>query len=127
MPRNPRFFGHDDLLRRIDEHLNPANKAGHVAVVSLYGLSGVGKTQVAMEYAWRQRSNGLDAILWVNSESLMSTTQAINDIAVANLCFSKVKVASGAHAVNWALVREWLRTTCESCVTSWLRIQLILI
>jgi hypothetical protein len=70
-----------------------------------------------MEYAWRQHSNGLDAVLWVHADSSMSVTQAVNDIAVTYLRFSKAKVAPGAYAVNSALVREWLRTTCESSAT----------
>jgi hypothetical protein len=115
--RNPRFFGHENLMQRIDEHLSPANKASPAAFLSLCGNGGSGKTQIAMEYAWRQHSNGLDAVLWVRAESSMSVTQGVNDIAVTHLRFSKAKSAPGAYAVNSALVREWLRTTCESSGT----------
>jgi CO dehydrogenase nickel-insertion accessory protein CooC1 len=104
-------------MQRIDEHLSPANKASPAAFLSLCGNGGSGKTQIAMEYAWRQHSNGLDAVLWVRAESSMSVTQAVNDIAVTHLRFSKAKSAPGAYAVNSALVREWLRTTCESSGT----------
>ena len=48
--RNPAFTGRDDLLAAVRERL----LAGHATVVqALYGMGGVGKTQLAAEYAHR--------------------------------------------------------------------------
>jgi hypothetical protein len=50
-PRNPVFTGRDDLLTRLHHQLTAGGGGGPVAVVgqALYGLGGVGKTQLALE------------------------------------------------------------------------------
>jgi len=72
-PRNPFFTGRDDLLEQVHTHLHAAHTAtlGHPQAIS--GLGGVGKTQVALEYAYRYRQE-YQAILWVHAE----TTEALN-------------------------------------------------
>ena len=47
--RNPKFTGRTEALRGLRERL----AAGPVAVVALRGLAGVGKSQLALEYAHR--------------------------------------------------------------------------
>lgn len=73
-PRNPYFTGRDELL----DHLSTAVKAGQAVALSqaqaISGLGGIGKTQVAVEYAYRHR-NEYEAVLWVHAatrESLVS-------------------------------------------------------
>ena len=48
--RNPGFTGRDGLLAEVREHLQSGDRA---VVQALHGLSGVGKTQLAAEYAYR--------------------------------------------------------------------------
>jgi hypothetical protein len=47
--RNPRFTGRDGMLAELRRRLR-ADEAT-LAVQALYGLGGVGKTQLAIEYA----------------------------------------------------------------------------
>jgi hypothetical protein len=49
-PRNPAFIGREDLLGQVRERLRVG---GSAVVQALHGLGGVGKTQLAVEYAHR--------------------------------------------------------------------------
>jgi hypothetical protein len=62
-PRNPGFTGRDQLLAAVRDRL-----AGDTAVVqALQGMGGVGKTQLAIEYAHRFAA-GYDVAWWVDAE-----------------------------------------------------------
>jgi TIR domain len=52
-PRNPNFTGRADLLDALAQHL----AAGTTAVVAAHGLGGVGKSQLALEYAYRHATD----------------------------------------------------------------------
>jgi MinD-like ATPase involved in chromosome partitioning or flagellar assembly/tetratricopeptide (TPR) repeat protein len=65
-PRNPVFVGRDSLLLKLrDRLMNTATAT--ILPQSLYGLGGVGKTQVAVEFAHRFRGE-YDLVWWVNAE-----------------------------------------------------------
>jgi transcriptional regulator with XRE-family HTH domain len=62
--RNLAFTGREDLLAAVRERL----QAGHAVVVqALHGMGGVGKTQLAAEYAHRF-ADGYDLAWWINAE-----------------------------------------------------------
>jgi tetratricopeptide (TPR) repeat protein len=63
--RNKNFTGRSDLL----EHLRAgvANDVTAVVPHALHGLGGVGKTQVAIEYAYRYRSE-YDLVWWIPAD-----------------------------------------------------------
>ncbi|MGW3957772.1 FxSxx-COOH system tetratricopeptide repeat protein [Streptomyces sp. NPDC004752] len=63
--RNPRFTGRDDLLTSLHQRLADAERGA--AVCTLLGMSGIGKTQLAAEYAHRF-SPDYDVVWWVNSD-----------------------------------------------------------
>jgi tetratricopeptide (TPR) repeat protein len=71
---NPHFTGRDELLADIRQTLQRGQAA---ALTALHGLGGVGKTQLAAEYAYDQRAT-YEAVWWVNAET--SVTLA-NDLA----------------------------------------------
>jgi hypothetical protein len=64
-PRNPRFTGRDGLLIELRRRLQAG--AGTLAVQALYGLGGVGKTQLALEYAHRFAAD-YDLVWWIDAE-----------------------------------------------------------
>jgi hypothetical protein len=52
-PRNLVFTGRQELLERLHASLRPGGAAAVVQAHALHGLGGVGKTQLALEYAHR--------------------------------------------------------------------------
>ena len=50
-PRNPNFTGREDLLTALHDALH--QEGASILTQTLHGLGGVGKTQTALEYAYR--------------------------------------------------------------------------
>src|SRR3954467_4470610 len=64
-PRNPRFTGRDGMLTELRRRLGGGE--GALVVQALYGLGGVGKTQLAIEYAHRFAAD-YDLVWWGDAE-----------------------------------------------------------
>jgi tetratricopeptide (TPR) repeat protein len=64
--RNASFTGRNEVLERLHDQLIGSSTAV-VLPVALYGLGGVGKTQVAQEYAHRFMAD-YDLVWWVSAE-----------------------------------------------------------
>ncbi|MEU7983149.1 FxSxx-COOH system tetratricopeptide repeat protein [Micromonospora sp. NPDC049081] len=63
-PRNAGFAGREGELARLGEQLH----AGGAAVVqALHGMGGIGKTQLATEYAYRHAAE-YDVVWWISAE-----------------------------------------------------------
>jgi class 3 adenylate cyclase len=62
--RNPHFTGRDDLLAELRGRLRAADATSRVQ--ALYGLGGVGKTQLALEYAHRFAAD-YDVVWWIDA------------------------------------------------------------
>ncbi|GAA2352794.1 FxSxx-COOH system tetratricopeptide repeat protein [Streptomyces cuspidosporus] len=64
--RNPRFTGRDVLLERINDYLR--NAPAEAAVCALVGPPGIGKTQLAAEYAYRFAAE-YDVVWWAAADN----------------------------------------------------------
>ncbi|MFL5697142.1 MAG: TIR domain-containing protein [Ktedonobacteraceae bacterium] len=66
--RNPFFTGREDILTYLYDKLNTDQTAALTQPQAISGLGGIGKTQTAVEFAYRYREN-YEAILWVKADS----------------------------------------------------------
>src|SRR3954452_1101421 len=64
-PRNPRFTGRGGMLAELRRRLHAGE--GTLVVQALYGLGGVGKTQLAIECAHRYAAD-YDLVWWIDAE-----------------------------------------------------------
>ena len=53
--RNPLFTGREDVLKKLSEALKAGKTAALAQPQAISGLGGIGKTQTAVEYAYRQQ------------------------------------------------------------------------
>jgi tetratricopeptide (TPR) repeat protein len=77
--QNRFFTGREDILKQLKENLGSDKKTA-LTQQALSGLGGVGKTQIAVEYAHRYR-NDYEAVLWVEADSEASLSNSVVDIA----------------------------------------------
>ena len=63
--RNPHFVGREQMLDDLHRRLTSGEQT--VVLQALYGLGGVGKTQLAIEYAYRFAAD-YQLVLWINAE-----------------------------------------------------------
>jgi tetratricopeptide (TPR) repeat protein len=78
--RNTRFTGRDTILGTLHDELNQAPSGA--AVCTLLGMSGVGKTQIAVEYAYRFASS-YDVVWWVPADQRGTMRERLADLAPA--------------------------------------------
>jgi tetratricopeptide (TPR) repeat protein/transcriptional regulator with XRE-family HTH domain len=126
--RNPFFTGREEVIAQLRSWLS----AGSVTLpqtprpigverseipyhwsVAICGLGGVGKTQIAVEYAYRYRQD-YRAVLWTQADSHDDLVSGF--VAIANLLDLPQKNASDQKFVV-AAVKGWLENT-----TGWLLI-----
>lgn len=77
--RNAAFTGRNAVLEKLRDQLTGTSKAV-VLPQALYGLGGVGKTQVALEYAHRYMAN-YDVVWWVSAEQRDMVNPALAALA----------------------------------------------
>lgn len=77
-PRNPAFVGRGAVLTALHQRL----AAGITVMVpeTLYGLGGVGKTQTAIEYAYRF-ANEYDVVWWIPAEHRSHVRLSLTSLA----------------------------------------------
>jgi tetratricopeptide (TPR) repeat protein len=100
--RNPNFTGREELLTDLQTALTSGQHAALTQAIS--GLGGVGKTQLAVEYAYRYATE-YDIVWWVRSEE--PSTLAAEYAALATELGLPEQSAREQAAIAQA-VRRWL-------------------
>jgi tetratricopeptide (TPR) repeat protein len=103
---NPYFTGRELLLAEVHARLTAAKLP--VRRVALTGLGGVGKTQVAVEHAYRRRAD-YDLVWWVRGEQPATLLGDYAALAGHSPLAADLKLAKDAQQeVAVAAVRAWL-------------------
>jgi tetratricopeptide (TPR) repeat protein/transcriptional regulator with XRE-family HTH domain len=78
--RNPFFTGREAVLENIHAYLVPDQTRGPIRPCAIHGLGGMGKTQTALEYAYRYMFS-YSALLWIAAETHESIIASLLYIA----------------------------------------------
>ena len=79
-PRNLFFTGREELLERLHTYLTPDQKGALTRSWAISGLGGVGKTQLALEYAYRHALE-YRAVFWIEAETREQILSCLRRIA----------------------------------------------
>ncbi|MFE9629714.1 FxSxx-COOH system tetratricopeptide repeat protein [Streptomyces sp. NPDC006463] len=79
-PRDPGFTGRGIVLERMRDQLGGGMSVVLPQPQTLYGLGGVGKTQVALEYVHRFMAD-YDLVWWIPSEQTDDVVEALAELA----------------------------------------------
>jgi tetratricopeptide (TPR) repeat protein len=104
--RNPYFTGRDNVLLTLHDTLTSGKKAALTQPQAINGLGGIGKTQIAVEFAYRY-CDKYKAILWTRADS---DEVLISDfVNIAHLLDLPQKDVQDQNLVVIA-VKRWLQT-----------------
>jgi tetratricopeptide (TPR) repeat protein/transposase-like protein/transcriptional regulator with XRE-family HTH domain len=123
--RNPHFTGRDELLEVLEQlfaeepshQTTSIRQAALTQTQAIKGLGGIGKTQIAVEYAYRACKQGrYNSVIWISAASEEAILTSF--VALARLLPASVRQEeTNPHALVAAILR-WL----EQRVSPWLLI-----
>ena len=102
-----RSYNRQEVLSAIKAHFKDGNQ--RLCSVALYGLGGVGKSHIAIKYAYTHIES-YDAILWVFSETRAAIEQSFTDVAVR---LQLPNAEPRNHTENRIQVLTWLQQTSK--------------
>ncbi|MER9240910.1 tetratricopeptide repeat protein [Mesorhizobium sp. M0633] len=107
--QNRYFTGRTDLLKSLRDALCSGDPT--LSVQALCGLGGVGKTQLAAEYAF-QNAGDYRLVWWIKAESLATLAsdfaRLANELGLASVGLAETGTYDQPHLVS--AVRRWLET-----------------
>src|SRR5450755_4661092 len=104
-PQNPLFTGREELLTQLATTLHAGQPTALSQPQAISGLGGIGKTQIAVEYAYRSRGD-YQAVLWAQADTRENLTSSYLTIA-ALLNLPEKSEQESARVI--AAVKNWLQ------------------
>src|SRR5947199_141348 len=105
-PRNPFFLGRESALEQLRHHLYAGQTTALSQPQAISGLGGIGKTQLALEYAYRYGHN-YQAVFWTRADDREALISGF--VTIAELLNLPEKDEQDQTKVVTA-VKGWLRT-----------------
>ncbi len=104
--RNPFFLGHENEFTQLHSHLQTGQATALSQPQAISGLGGIGKTQLALEYAYRYYYE-YQAVLWAHAESTEALISSY--VALATLLRLPEREAK-EQDITVQAVKTWLQT-----------------
>ncbi|KAI1147262.1 P-loop containing nucleoside triphosphate hydrolase protein [Nemania diffusa] len=111
---NAKFSGRKDVLDTIHNILNIDSSSSTLKSMALFGMGGVGKTQIAAQYA-HQNLQHFEVILWIAADNAIAIGQSFRTIANGLGLFEAEDDQKDAAAAVWK-IKNWLLTTKSTCL-----------
>jgi len=120
-PRNPPFYvpyrqkgdqviGRDDALVKVRQQLTAGRRTAIGQTAVFEGLGGLGKTQLAVEYAYLHRSDYPNGVIWLTADQDI-------DSQLVDLAVKARWVAPGSeHSVKLEIARHRLRSYSDCLI-----------
>ncbi|MFL5698174.1 MAG: FxSxx-COOH system tetratricopeptide repeat protein [Ktedonobacteraceae bacterium] len=110
-PRNSFFTGREEILSRIRTQLQAGQATAISQPQAISGLGGIGKTQIAIEYAYQHRQH-YQVVLWTladTHESLVSGYIAIAELLNLPEKYEQDQSITVKAAIRWFMTHtDWL-------------------
>jgi tetratricopeptide (TPR) repeat protein len=105
-PRNPFFLGRETELALVRHHVQAGQATALSQPQAISGLGGIGKTQLALEYAYRYHQD-YQVVLWARAESTEALVSSY--ITIASLLRLPEREAK-EQEITVQAVKTWLQT-----------------
>ena len=102
--RNPYFMGRERILQRLHQALAASQTVALSQTRAISGLGGIGKTQTAVEYAYRY-ADEYEAVLWIRADS---TEDLMSDFAALTLVLDLPAQHQRDQQYAISIVKRWL-------------------
>jgi hypothetical protein len=106
---NLKFHGRSVEMDELKNALDPGNEDQTLKVMSICGLGGVGKTQLALHYANTSRDS-YDAIAWIHADTQTKLIQSLSTFA-SKLGLPKKDGGGDDDYQSVQKVRDWLNNS----------------